>query len=77
MNIGVETAPIEQIIAYLRTLPAIRERCSQVFTLAQQGRLEYFDYHPELEDAVIKFCSTIIQVRNHTCTSDVRPMTLN
>lgn len=64
MNIGVETAPIEQTIEYLRTLPAIRERCSKVFALAQQGQLEYFDYHPEREVAVIDFCSTIIQVRN-------------
>ncbi|KLO12526.1 DUF1688-domain-containing protein [Schizopora paradoxa] len=61
MNIGVETAPIEQTIEYLRTLPAIRERCSQVFELAQQGQLEYFDYHPEREQAVIDFCATIIQ----------------
>ena len=35
--------------AYLRTLPAIRERCSRVHALAQEGKLEYFDYHPEKE----------------------------
>ena len=65
MNIGVDTAPFEQTIEYLRTLPAIRERCSRVFNLAQQGQLEYFDYHPEREQAVIDFCSNIVQVRNY------------
>lgn len=48
--------------AYLRTLPAIRERCSRVHDLATQGKLEYFDYHPEKEDSVAEFCLNIIKV---------------
>lgn len=48
--------------AYLRTLPAIRERCTRVHELAKQGKLEYFEYHPENEDAVAGFCVGIIQV---------------
>ncbi|KAG9015906.1 hypothetical protein FRB90_004216 [Tulasnella sp. 427] len=48
-------------IIYLRSLPAIRERCTRVHNLAQQGKLEYFDYHPEKETEVIDFCSQIIQ----------------
>ncbi|KAI6165185.1 hypothetical protein EDD17DRAFT_1799361 [Pisolithus thermaeus] len=47
--------------AYLRTLPSIRERCSRVHELAKQGRLQYFDYHPDKEDAVIEFCAGIIE----------------
>ncbi|TFL03729.1 DUF1688-domain-containing protein [Pterulicium gracile] len=47
--------------AYLRTLPAIRERCSRVFKLAEQNKLEYFDYHPEKEKDVVEFCINIIK----------------
>lgn len=47
---------------YLQTLPAIRERCTRVFDLAKQGKLEYFDYHPGKESVVIDFCAQIIQV---------------
>lgn len=47
---------------YLLTLPAIRDRCSQVHDLAKEGKLEYFEYHPENEEKVADFCLQIIQV---------------
>ena len=47
--------------AYLRTLPAIRERCSRVHTLAKEGKLDFFDYHPEKEPEVAAFCVEIIK----------------
>lgn len=47
---------------YLRTLPAIRERCSKVFALGQQGKLEYFNYHADKEPDVIDYCTNIIKV---------------
>ena len=49
--------------AYLRTLPAIRERCSRVHTLAKEGKLDFFDYHPEKESEVAAFCVEIIKAR--------------
>lgn len=61
MNFG-QPLTTEQIAAYLRTLPAIRERCGRVHVLAQQGKLEYFDYHPEKEADVAAFCIDIIKV---------------
>jgi hypothetical protein len=33
-----------------------------VHALAQEGKLEYFDYHPEKEEDVVKFCAEIIKV---------------
>ena len=48
---------------HLRTLPAIRERCSRVFSLGQQGKLEYFTYHADKEPGVIDYCTSIIKVR--------------
>lgn len=54
---------ISQKVAYLRSLPAIRERCSKVHALATQNKLEYFDYHPEKESEAVDFCLRIIKVR--------------
>ncbi|KAK7025257.1 hypothetical protein R3P38DRAFT_2953568 [Favolaschia claudopus] len=45
---------------YLRTLPAIRDRCNRVFELASANKLQYFEYHPENESAVTAFCVDII-----------------
>lgn len=64
MNIASISTPAVTA-SYLRTLPAIRDRCGKVFELAKQGKLEYFDYHPEKEADVAAFCTQIIQVRHH------------
>lgn len=49
-------------IEYLRTLLSIRERCGRVHDLAKQGKLQYFEYHPEKEEDVTNYCVKIIQV---------------
>jgi hypothetical protein len=56
------SASAEETVVYLRTLPAIRERCGRVFDIAKRGGLEYFEYHPEKEAAVAAFCVDIIHV---------------
>ncbi|KAJ9478223.1 hypothetical protein PHBOTO_001792 [Pseudozyma hubeiensis] len=51
-------------VAYLRTLPAVRERCSKIFSAAAASPtsgLEYFTYDPSKEDAVADYCISIIQ----------------
>lgn len=53
--------PLPEKAAYLRTLPAIRERCNKVYDLATQGKLQYFDYHPEKEGAAVELCIDIIK----------------
>ncbi|PPQ86185.1 hypothetical protein CVT25_006928 [Psilocybe cyanescens] len=60
MNLGT-SIPASQTAAYLRTLPAIRERCGRVHTLAKEGKLEYFEYHPEKEVDVAKFCVQLMK----------------
>ncbi|KAG8713879.1 hypothetical protein FRC11_010655 [Ceratobasidium sp. 423] len=60
MNITSATS-VESTVAYLRTLPSIRARCSLVHDLAREGKLEYFDYHPEKEKEVVEFCAKIIE----------------
>lgn len=54
-----------QTIEYLRTLVSIRERCGRVHDLAKQGKLQYFEYHPEKEEDVVNYCIRIIQVCQH------------
>lgn len=49
--------------AYLRTLPAVRERCSKIYALAKQGELEHFDLHEDRLPAVVDYCANIIAVR--------------
>lgn len=60
MNITGIISP-EERAAYLRTLPSIRERCGRVFELAKEGKLEYFDYHPDKEADVAAFCVNIMK----------------
>jgi hypothetical protein len=52
----------KDVAAYLCTPQAIRERCGRVHELAKQGKLHYFDYHPEKEKDVVEFCLGIIKV---------------
>jgi len=59
MNLNFSTPSMQA--AYLRTLPAIRERCSKVHALAQQGKLEYFDYHPAQESSAVNYCLEIMK----------------
>lgn len=63
MNFGKLTP--QQTATYLRTLPAIRERCSRVHELAKQGKLEYFEYHPEKEEDAAACCVEIMKVCFH------------
>jgi hypothetical protein len=68
MNLSASLS-LDHKAAYLRTLPAIRERSGRVFDLAKQGKLEYFEYHPEKEADVTAFCTEIIKV---TCPTNVQ-----
>lgn len=61
MNLSNPASPQFQV-AYLQTLPAVRERCARVFDLAKHDELEHINYHPENESAVVDFCAQIIQV---------------
>ncbi|KAI0340318.1 DUF1688-domain-containing protein [Trametopsis cervina] len=59
MNLGISSP--SQTATYLRTLPAIRERCSRVHNLAKEDKLQYFQYHPDKEEEVAEFCIEIIR----------------
>ena len=58
------SSPTSSGPSYLRTLPAVRERCSKVYALAQAGELEHFDLHEDKLETVVDFCANIIEVSN-------------
>ncbi|KAJ6449751.1 DUF1688-domain-containing protein [Mycena sanguinolenta] len=58
---------------YLRTLPAIRDRCNRVFKLATENKLQYFEYHPENEPAVTAFCVDMIHKNYGTDYDKIPP----
>ena len=62
MSVLGNAIPAWETAAYLRTLPAIRERCGRVHDLAKEGKLQYFDYHPDKEEDVAKFCIDLMKV---------------
>ncbi|GAA6014929.1 hypothetical protein JCM10207_002230 [Rhodosporidiobolus poonsookiae] len=47
-------------IAYLRSLPSIRERCAKVFALAEQGKLDYWTLDLSRESAIVDFVCELI-----------------
>ncbi|EPQ28768.1 uncharacterized protein PFL1_03571 [Pseudozyma flocculosa PF-1] len=59
------TSPSKQVpapVAYLRSLPSIRERCRKVFEVASTSDgLEYLRYDASRESAVVDFCISIMQ----------------
>ncbi|KAI0316040.1 DUF1688-domain-containing protein [Amylostereum chailletii] len=72
MNL-VASLTIPQKIEYLRTLPAIRERCGRVHQLATEGKLHYFDYHPDKEANAVEYCAKIIDRKYGANISSIPP----
>ena len=50
------------IVKYLRSLEAVRDRSQQVYALAQQGKLDHWDFHEDRFPQVVDFCAAIIEV---------------
>lgn len=49
------------IVKYLRSLEAVRDRSQQVYALAQQGKLDHWDFDESRFPAVVDFCAAIIE----------------
>ncbi|GAA5902917.1 hypothetical protein JCM6882_009160 [Rhodosporidiobolus microsporus] len=47
-------------IAYLRSLPSIRERCQKVFALAEQDKLDFWHLDLSQEDKIVDFVCELI-----------------
>ncbi|GAA5844045.1 hypothetical protein JCM9279_003712 [Rhodotorula babjevae] len=47
-------------IAYLRSLPSIRERCGRVFALAEAGKLDYWTLDLAQQDKIVEFVCGLI-----------------
>ncbi|SJX61787.1 uncharacterized protein SRS1_12771 [Sporisorium reilianum f. sp. reilianum] len=61
-TVSAAASTVSPHVAYLRTLPAVRERCYKIFdSAAAAGAGEYFTYDASKEDAVADYCINIIQ----------------
>jgi hypothetical protein len=59
-------------ITYLRSLPAIRERCYQVLDLARQNRLKHFTLHEDRLPLVINHVLELIR-QDYATPADIPP----
>ena len=53
---------------YLRTLPSIRQRSTQVYHLALQSKLSSFDLHEPAYDPIVDYCISVIKRTYPTLT---------
>ncbi|GFZ42588.1 hypothetical protein JCM24511_00304 [Saitozyma sp. JCM 24511] len=52
---------VPELISYLRSLDAVRDRSQQVFDLAVDGKLDHWDWHEGKLSTVVDFCADIIE----------------
>jgi len=55
-----------QLVTYLRSLDAVRDRSKQVFDLIVAGKADHWDWHEDKLDDVVDYCLNIIKV---SCSS--------
>lgn len=55
-------ADVSSEVAYLQSLPSVRERCSKVFELAESNQLDYWDVNLSKEADVVDFTCDLIKV---------------
>lgn len=57
---------MDSSIQQLLGLEAVRDRARVVLSLAEQGKLHHYDYHPDRLDATVDYVVNIITVRHPT-----------
>lgn len=55
------TSAEKEAIAYLRSLTAIRERCTQIFEFVERGDSAHFQYRPERFEALTAYVTDVIR----------------
>ncbi|KAL1411334.1 hypothetical protein Q8F55_002285 [Vanrija albida] len=55
------TASTPPVVAYLRSLVAVRERSRQVFDLIERDKGDYWIWHPEKLATVVDFCAGLLE----------------
>ncbi|ORY24384.1 hypothetical protein BCR39DRAFT_547008 [Naematelia encephala] len=67
------TSSTPQIVNYLRSLEAVRDRSQQVFELAQQGKLDHWTWNQDKLASVVDYCAAIIERDFGTDYSKIPP----
>lgn len=57
------TADSTSLVAYLRSLAAVRERSNEVFDLIVAGKADHWDWHEDKLMTVVDFCAGLLSVR--------------
>jgi hypothetical protein len=50
------------VVAYLRSLGAVRDRSAQVYDLALEGKLDHWTWNEKKLPQVVDFCAKLIEV---------------
>lgn len=50
-----------ELVTYLRSLTAVRERSQLIFDLARAGEADHWTWHEDKVDEVVQFCMGIIE----------------
>jgi hypothetical protein len=50
-----------ELVTYLRSLTAVRERSKLIFDLARAGEADHWTWHEDRLDEVVQFCMGIIE----------------
>ena len=50
-----------ELVTYLRSLQAVRDRSKLVFDLARAGEVDHWIWHEEKLDEVVQYCMDIIE----------------
>lgn len=62
-NLSAAVGAPSDRVAYLQSLRSVRERCSQVYALAEQNKLDYWDVDLSKQAEIVDFCCQLIAVR--------------
>lgn len=57
------TTDSTSLVAYLRSLAAVRERSNEVFDLTVAGKADHWDWHEDKLATVVDFCAGLLSVR--------------
>ncbi|KAL7009060.1 hypothetical protein EMMF5_001257 [Cystobasidiomycetes sp. EMM_F5] len=59
-NLSAAVGAPSDRVAYLQSLRSVRERCSQVYALAEQNKLDYWDVDLSKQAEIVDFCCQLI-----------------
>lgn len=63
-SVRLGLSAMDEQIAYLQSLPSVRERCTKVYALAEQDKLDFWELDASKTADIVEFCCSLIKVRD-------------